>query len=374
MNRPRILFAILDWGIGHATRTTPLIEAAAASGAEVFVASRGTAAAWLRSALGGRPSITFLEKPGTPITYARRGTLLRIATQMPRFLTSISEEAAWAASTSRSLGITHIVSDNCYGVRVPGIPSVLITHQLHLPVPGPLKPAARAFVQRHARRFDEVWIPDLPGPHGGLLSGSLAAPLTSSPSTSSSTSIFIGPLSRLPHPSISSSTSTSASTSASTLGLVSGPEPHRTGMEEALRSWMLNRTDQGTCLIIAGKPEGGVRHDGPVTTWYDPTSEELAHALATASTVVCRSGYSTLLDLAVLGRTAVLVPTPGQPEQEDLARHWARAFGFATCSQTDLEAGRVPQPAGNPPHVRPNEFAIARLRAWTGISTLESAH
>ena len=145
-------------------------------------------------------------------------------------------------------------------------------------------------------------------------------------------------------------------------------------MEEALRAWMLNRPDLGKCLIIAGKPEGGVREDGQVTTWYDPTSEELAHALATADTVVCRSGYSTLLDLAVLGRTAVLVPTPGQPEQEDLARHWARAFGFATCSQTDLEAGRVPQPAGNPPHVRPNEIAIARLRAWTEIPTLEPAH
>ena len=72
----------------------------------------------------------------------------------------------------------------------------------------------------------------------------------------------------------------------------------------------------------------------------------------------------TLLDLAVLGRTAVLVPTPGQPEQEDLARHWARAFGFATCTSTDLERGRVPGPAGNPPHVRANDDAIARLEAW----------
>ncbi len=117
-------------------------------------------------------------------------------------------------------------------------------------------------------------------------------------------------------------------------------------------------------LVIAGKPGGGRTQTGRVTTWYDPTSEELAWALAGAETVVCRSGYSTLLDLAVLGRTAVLVPTPGQPEQEDLARHWARAFGFATCSQEQLERGRVPVPAGNPPHVLPNDEAIARLTAW----------
>jgi hypothetical protein len=122
--------------------------------------------------------------------------------------------------------------------------------------------------------------------------------------------------------------------------------------------------DDALRLVVAGKPGGGRLQEGRVTTWYDPTSEELAWALAEAGTVVCRSGYSTLLDLAVLGRTAVLVPTPGQPEQEDLARHWARAFGFATCTSTDLEHGRVSGPAGNPPHVRANDDAIARLEAW----------
>jgi hypothetical protein len=137
-------------------------------------------------------------------------------------------------------------------------------------------------------------------------------------------------------------------------------------MEHALRAWMETAPgpDDALRLVIAGKPGGGRTQAGRVTTWYDPTSEELSWALAEAGTVVCRSGYSTLLDLAVLGRTAVLVPTPGQPEQEDLARHWARAFGFATCTSTDLERGRVPGPAGNPPHVRANDDAIARLEAW----------
>jgi hypothetical protein len=137
-------------------------------------------------------------------------------------------------------------------------------------------------------------------------------------------------------------------------------------MEHALRAWMETAPgpDDALRLVVAGKPGGGRLQEGRVTTWYDPTSEELAWALAEAGTVVCRSGYSTLLDLAVLGRTAVLVPTPGQPEQEDLARHWARAFGFATCTSTDLERGCVPGPAGNPPHVRANDEAIARLEAW----------
>jgi len=134
-------------------------------------------------------------------------------------------------------------------------------------------------------------------------------------------------------------------------------------MEAALRAWMENAPgpDDALRLIVAGKPGGGRVQEGRVTTWYDPSSEELAWALAHADTVVCRSGYSTLLDLAVLGRTAVLVPTPGQPEQEDLAHHWARSFGFATCTQRELERGHVPAATGMPPHVRANDEALARL-------------
>ena len=35
--------------------------------------------------------------------------------------------------------------------------------------------------------------------------------------------------------------------------------------------------------------------------------------------LVCRSGYSTLLDLSVIQSRAILIPTPGQPEQEYLS-------------------------------------------------------
>ena len=99
----------------------------------MHVGTKGTALAFLKSQFAGQP-ITFHDKPGPDITYAKRGTLFKIAGQMPGFLKSIADETAWTRVTVEAHGITHIVSDNCYGVRHPEVPAVLMSHQLQLPV------------------------------------------------------------------------------------------------------------------------------------------------------------------------------------------------------------------------------------------------
>ena len=117
-------------------------------------------------------------------------------------------------------------------------------------------------------------------------------------------------------------------------------------------------------LVVAGKPGGGERVDGAVTTWYAPDSAALAGALKGAGRVVCRSGYSTLLDLAQINVRAHLIPTPGQPEQELLAVHFARAFGWSTSSQRSF-AGGAPFPVtGQPLHLPANAAAQQALRNW----------
>ena len=348
--RPHLLVTVLDWGIGHATRTLPLIEHAVRQGWHVHVASKGTALAWLTSHLSSE-SITFHRKPGPDIKYAKRGNLLRIAGQVPAFLAHVEIERKWAAEFALGHHIDAILSDNCYGCAVPGTPSILMSHQLQLPVPKGLEGAARQVVARWARGFDEVWVPDTE-PGKGSLSGSLAV-ADIHPQIR-----YIGVLSRLarfarPNPEVT----------WERLGMVSGVEPHRTLMENALRAWM--QTTERPCLLVAGKPGGGISVEGNVTTWCDPTDAELASALQSAKTVVCRSGYSSQLDLAALHANAILVPTPGQPEQEQLAQLWADRFGFTTLSQHDLEAGRIPDRAtGNLPLESANDRAFQELTRW----------
>lgn len=341
---PVVLFAVLDWGMGHATRTAPLIQSAIEAGWVVHVASKGTALAFLKSQFKAA-RLQFHEKPGPDITYARRAMLLKIAAQMPEFFRSIRSETVWTAALVERHGIDRIVSDNCYGVHHPTVPAALISHQLNLPVPPGLEGLARRFVRHHAAKFHSVWIPD----DGDLrLSGELAHAHRLKHTT------FIGVLSRL---------DPSASPGPwKRVGMVSGPEPHRALMEDALRKWMLAAGEPA--LLIAGRPGDAVATEGCVTTWPDPSAAELSGALRGADTIVCRSGYSSLMDLAALGRRAVLIPTPGQPEQTYLAKHWARTFGMNTCTQRDLEFGAIPAMAGTAPSSRANHVAEMTLHAF----------
>ena len=332
---PHVLFAILDWGLGHATRTWPLIVAARSMGARVTVASRGSAGRWLDArmeewdATSDTPALSpwcRVEKPGVTIRYANgRATLPRIALQMPRFMGSFRRERRWTTEFSSNEGVTHVLSDNCYGARaeLDGVSNVLMTHQLQPPIPAVARALARAQVRRLARAFDAVWVPDTPGRD---LAGQLSAPV-------SSPTHFVGPLSRFQ---VDSLAGASPSTDADPvlLGLVSGPEPQRSTMEEDLRTCFLK--DGRPAMILAGKPGGGEHRDRNVLTVHDADDRRFRAALLAAECIICRSGYSTLMDLTVLGRRGVLVPTVGQPEQEKLALDWERRFGWTRLQSKNI--------------------------------------
>jgi UDP-N-acetylglucosamine:LPS N-acetylglucosamine transferase len=133
-------------------------------------------------------------------------------------------------------------------------------------------------------------------------------------------------------------------------------------MEAALKKWILADTSPG--LLIAGRPNGQIEQHKNLTIWPNPTSEELSSALRGAQTVVCRSGYSSLLDLAALGKSAILVPTPGQPEQMQLASYWKKHWGMAVVSQSDLENGHLPLSTGKIDKHQPNVLACTVLEAF----------
>jgi hypothetical protein len=350
---PRLLFTVLNWGMGHATRCLPLIHYAQHCKWEVHIASSGTALQFLRSQCEPE-KITFHEKPNQEILYSKRGNRLKIALQIPGFLLNIQAERKWTEQFVGLHGITHIVSDNCYGVVTPMVPCAMISHQWHLPVQNWGQWAVDAFVRTQAKQFDQLWTPDIAETPrlSGKLGTSTGMPKSIKP---------IGVLSRLSRD--------VPKGKWARVGMVSGPEPHRSLMENALKKWM-SQGDLGG-LILSGRPHGTVQHENGVTIWPNPSAAELAGALLGAKTIICRSGYSSLLDLAALGVRAILVPTPGQSEQIYLARHWAESFGFATCTQSALERGRIPEIKGLAPTHEANTLAIAALKSWVSASQSE---
>jgi hypothetical protein len=324
-----VLVAALNWGLGHAARCVPLIQALHARGCRVHLASDGAALAFWRGELPGLP---VHELPGWGIRYAPGPWLLPgLAVSLPRIWRALREEAAQAAEIVRRHGISWILSDNRYGVHVPGVPAVLLSHQPHPALPRPLRvlePFVESAMARLCRPFDEVWVPDgaaFPG-----LSGRLGHPLRP---RSFPPLRYLGPLSRF-EPFLTE-------TVWDTVAVVSGPEPARGDFEARLRREL--SVFPGRHLLVCGRPDLPGRRErvGNLEAVPHLPTKELEAALAGAAVVISRGGYSTLMDLAVLGNVrALVVPTPGQTEQEALA-HELAASGLAhAAAQESLDLSR----------------------------------
>ena len=223
------------------------------------------------------------------------------------------------------------------------------------PVPAAVRGWATSVVRRYAEAFDEVWVPDT---EDCILAGRLAHAI-------SAPTRYIGPLSRFQVE--DQATMGPWDDAPVLLGLVSGPEPQRTTMEQDLRTCF--QRDERPALILAGRPGGGEHRTGNVLTVHDADDARFRQAVLAADTIICRSGYSTLLDLAVLGRTAVLVPTVGQPEQESLAREWARLHGWTALHASELAAFEPGEARGRPVQVAgPGPEAL--MQDWLQLASV----
>ena len=305
----RILVAPLDWGLGHASRCAPLIDRWLAAGHEVVLASNGRSADWLKARYPHLELLT--DIPDYAVTYPSRGPItLHLVKQMVRLRKVVRAEHRWLQRIVAEKNIHQVCSDNRYGLYHAQVPCTLITHQLYLRVPKPFRWIVGKWLNSYLKRFRALWVPDYE--RGSNLSG-----LLSHGGIWSKKALFIGPLSRFQSDVITNESPYDV------VAVVSGPEPTRTRFENQLR----NILGQLECpsLLVLGKPEEPVQEQkGLLHIVNHLPDSELAAALKSARLVVCRSGYSTLMDLHSLDVKALLVPTPGQSEQEYLAGYHAK--------------------------------------------------
>ena len=267
----------------------------------------------------------------------RAFTVFRLLFSIPKILIRIKQEKAWLRRFSARGKPDLVISDNRYGLGFPGIDSVFITHQLLIKTPfgSSVDRLLQRINYRFIRRFSRCWIPDIEGGNG--LAGELSHPakMPHIPCR------YIGWLSRF-------GDSTGAETTY-LLVLLSGPEPQRTLLEKIV-------LDQAPgcphpIMLIRGLPGGGQRLNATprgMTVHDHLTAAELGQAIRGAALVIARPGYSTLMDLVRLKKCAVLVPTPGQSEQEYLGKRVAEK-GWAVCMRQhdfSLERAIVAAQAG----------------------------
>lgn len=307
----RILISPLDWGLGHASRIIPLINRYLEQGDNVIIAGSGLSLNLLEKQF---PTLESIEIPSFSMRYsAGKSQVWAVAKAFPKLIYYSIREHSALKRIVKEKNIDFIISDNRFGLYHKTVPSAYITHQLLIKLPKGwawLEPFV-AFVHRCIiNRFTECWVPDFED-----MSESLAGEL-SHPTKKPRNVKYIGTLSRF---------QLGASNLRNlVIAILSGAEPQRTIFENELLTSLQNNTSENI-ILIQGKIEAEqkITKVGKVTVYNYMNTEELKEYMLKADEIICRSGYSSIMDLYALGKlkNATLIPTPGQSEQEYLAEY-----------------------------------------------------
>jgi UDP-N-acetylglucosamine transferase subunit ALG13 len=266
--------------------------------------------------------IETIHLPGYDVHYGKGSFMLSMFGQLPKLLRAVKEEHNWLGRLVKERKLDGIISDNRYGLYNKSIPSVIMTHQLQIQTGMGMDRTLMRLHYRYLENFAQQWIVDVRGDNN--LSGALAHP-----NALPANAHYIGLLSQLtPAPNIVQGNKI--------LVLLSGPEPQRTVLEELLWKQVVLLKEE--VIFVAGSDDIHVPKEIPANVTYHKrlSRQTLQPLIEAAEMVVCRSGYSTLMDLVRLNKKAILIPTPGQTEQEYLGKHLHEQGIFYCAPQKDL--------------------------------------
>jgi uncharacterized protein (TIGR00661 family) len=325
-----VLVSPLSWGLGHATRDLPIIRHLLERGHHVTIAAEGRGLTLLQNEV---PECDFVELRDYPTPYsATRFFVPKFVMMAPLMLRAMALEAR---NVRRLLARRHfdlIISDNRFNVCDRDTPSFLISHQLRFHTPMVLRPlefVTELFNYFYHRYFTAVIVPDYPDPEANL-SGRLAHRLLFARHRKIYYAGVLASVERMHVPE-----------DVDVFISVSGPEPQRTEFERIVLD-RVGDIDAGRIVVTLGKPEvqevREINHRVTVHGFLDRKGQQ--EMLNRARLVVCRSGYTTVMELAELGKKALFIPTPGQTEQEYLARYYAEHGFFHAVSQYELDLPR----------------------------------
>lgn len=294
ISNKRILYSPLNWGMGHVARSIALIDELLSNGNKLFIACDRKQRAVYETYFN---DITFIDHQGYPFRFKGKG---RFGTDLLMRLGPLQERLNREKKEAEDYVVQHnidlVISDHRYGFYSEEVPSVFLTHQVHLPLKW-YQFAASMLHKKYLKKFSEYWILDY---KDSRLAGKLSY------GDGSGKEQYIGPYSRFklykdrPKKDIDE------------LLIASGPKIYA----QQLIDKVLNETaDKGNLVIICEDqlvvPDDVRRING---SWKDKDA-----AILRAKKLISRSGYSTIMDVDELNVPAKYYSTPGQLEQEYLA-------------------------------------------------------
>lgn len=316
-----ILFCILDWGFGHATRSTPIIQLLNSKGYKLTIAtSKVLYEQYVKKEF---KDVSFYELKAYQPKYAKgKRQVLKLIKQVPRFLIVYLSDKRRVNKIARMRHVDVIFSDGRFSCRSRRIRSVYISHQLNILKTGSLSKwgMASKLHQWIIRKFDICLVPD---DKNGVF-----GKLTHNEKLGNKIR-YIGYLSRYRGFELKRSRKY-------ILAILSGPEPQRSLLEEKILNSATHIKEK---LILVRGSEKVLRHDIPenVRVYNIVQSPVLIKLLQDCSYVISRSGYSSIMDLLVLNQHAIVIPTPGQSEQEYIASVCHKKHWFVVQDQQSLK-------------------------------------
>ena len=321
--KPLVLVSPLDWGLGHTTRMIPVIRCLMQSGCEVVVACNSTQKLLLENEFPGM-GFVYLQGYGIRYGFNKTSTRGKLLLLLPYILIKIKREQMWFLRFLKQNKVAAVISDNRYGLIAPGIPVVLVTHQLN--IRSGLGKLADGIVRRllyqRLKKFTECWVPDFE--FGLNFAGYLSHPdrLPAIPVR------YTGCLSRF-------EPCGHHSNSVQILILLSGPEPQRTILENRVLS-QLKAGSYKEVVLIRGLPQSeyALTAIPGVLILNHADANKLNQFICASALIISRAGYTTIMDVLKLQKKMVVIPTPGQAEQEYLAKHLsANRLALSVCQK-----------------------------------------
>jgi uncharacterized protein (TIGR00661 family) len=322
-HKTRILIAPLDWGLGHATRCIPIIDTLIKQHCTVIIAAEGQIKTLLQKEF---PQLQFIELKGYRIKYSQYKIWMpvKLLMQLPKIIFRIYAENYWLKKAVTENNIDAVISDNRMGLYHKQIPCIYITHQLTIKTgKGFTESIAQKIHYHYINKFNTCWVPDAAGVKNlaGLLSHPARLPKV--PVN------YIGSLSRFEK--------NETETKYDLCIILSGPEPQRTVFENII----LKDIDQlqGEKFLIRGLPDEAQTPElknSSIKIKNHLPAGDLNKIIMQSEIIISRCGYSTVMDLIKLQKKAILIPTPGQTEQEYLGKYLQEQKLFYSIDQENF--------------------------------------
>lgn len=326
----KILYSLCSWGLGHATRSLPLLRRLLRDSHEITVYGTGRSLLLLRSELGD--SCSYIESTPYPSPYSDRiGFAYRFLKTAPKIIGIIKEENAFIEKIVKERKIDRIISDSRFGSYSREVPSFIMFHQLRFIAPCRLffaEMITESFNKGLQDKFQKIIVPDYEEPENSL-AGDLAHNLRYFKRENIEYVGILSDYEKLDVPQ-----------DIDYLFSISGPEPTRTALEKKLFS-QIDLLKGKKIVVALGKP-GKYTEDisGNVSVYSFLEKKRRDEFMNRAKMVVSRSGYTTVLDLAEIDKKALFIPTPGQTEQLYLGKHLKKQGFFYSVKQSGLKIDR----------------------------------